>query len=151
MTLFVCRCKPLCNFSGPQTVHKSLLGSKSEELVESFKFIQFVVGTGIDKVLYKMLMYSHTISSRVRKDTWLKGRKKKTDTGFLALGYSITNICEAEHLIHMLVFSPLLSLVSDWIMENVLRFPIFVYIPGNYCLLCLEIMCQVCTLAVMFP
>lgn len=77
MTLFVCRCKPLCNFSGPQTVHKSLLGSKSEELIESFKFIQFVVGTGIDKVLYKMLMYSHTISSRVRKDMWLKGRKKK--------------------------------------------------------------------------
>lgn len=72
-----CRFKPLCNFSGPQTVHKSLLGSKSEELVESFKFIQFVVGTGIDKVLYKMLMYSHTISSRVRKDTWLKGRRRK--------------------------------------------------------------------------
>lgn len=25
--------------------------------------------------------------------------------------------------------------VSDWIMENVLRFLIFAYIPGNYCLL----------------
>lgn len=51
----------------------------------------------------------------------------------------------------MLAFSLLLLLVvSDWIMENVLRFPILAYIPRNNCLLCLESSCQAYTLAVMF-
>lgn len=41
MTFFLF--KPLHGFSGPQTVPKSLLCSKSEELVGPFKFIQSVV------------------------------------------------------------------------------------------------------------
>lgn len=51
----------------------------------------------------------------------------------------------------MLAFSLLLLLVvSDWIMENVLRFPVFAYIPRNNCLLRLESSCQAYTLAVVF-
>lgn len=41
--------------------------------------------------------------------------------------------------------------VNDRIVENKLRFLIFYYIPGNYCLLCLEVLCQAYTLAVTFP
>lgn len=41
----------------PLTVCKSLHCSKSEKLTESFQFILFVVGTGVDQALNKMLIY----------------------------------------------------------------------------------------------
>lgn len=90
MTIFVSRFKHLHSFSGPKTVLKSLLCSKSEELTESFKFIQFVVGTRVDPVLYKMLMYSCIFISSLRKDMWLKRRRKRKDVAVLALVYTLT-------------------------------------------------------------
>lgn len=137
--------------------HISEVCSKSEKLPESFKFIQFVVGTRVDQALYKMLMYSLIIISSLRKDTWLKRRTQRKDAAFFACGYTLTYLCVNLSSWSGCWFSPscscwlclwdfvlakagkesilIMLLVSDWIVENVLRLLIFVYIPGNYCLL----------------